>query len=75
MTFPVGETTIYYYAPFIWSNGGDFVSEDGLTTKDIFDSDTNAETLNYFKTLNEKGIYVFRSHFEPVRKRTRRIQV
>ena len=55
MTFPVGETTIYYYAPFIWSNGGDFVSEDGLTTKDIFDSDTNAETLNYFKTLNEKG--------------------
>ena len=31
MTFPVGESSIYYYAPFIWANGGDLVSEDGLT--------------------------------------------
>ena len=30
MTFPTGEATIYYYAPFFWSNGGDFVSKDGL---------------------------------------------
>ena len=21
MTFPVGEASIYYYAPFVWSNG------------------------------------------------------
>ena len=26
MTFPVGEATIYYYAPFIWANGGSLVS-------------------------------------------------
>ncbi len=24
MTFPTGEATIYYYAPFFWSNGGEF---------------------------------------------------
>ena len=23
MTFPVGESSIYYYAPFVWSSGGD----------------------------------------------------
>ena len=33
MTFPVGESSIYYYAPFIWSNGGDLVSEDGISTR------------------------------------------
>ncbi len=38
MPFPTGETTIYFYAPFIWSNGGDFVSEDGLKVNGIFNS-------------------------------------
>lgn len=55
MTFPVGEATIYYYAPFIWANGGDLVSEDGLTVSGIFDSDTNVETMKYFKGLVDKG--------------------
>ncbi|MDE6852369.1 MAG: extracellular solute-binding protein, partial [Lachnospiraceae bacterium] len=27
MTIPVGEATIYYYAPFFWSNGGDLVDD------------------------------------------------
>ena len=31
MTFPVGEASIYYYAPFVWSDGGNLVSEDGLS--------------------------------------------
>lgn len=39
MTFSVGEASIYYYAPFIWSNGGDFVNEDGLTVDNIFNSE------------------------------------
>ena len=38
MTFPVGESSIYYFAPFIWSNGGDLVSEDGLTADGYFNS-------------------------------------
>lgn len=54
MTFPVGEASIYYYAPFIWSNGGDFVSEDGLTVDDIFNSIENASAMNYFKGLADK---------------------
>ncbi len=51
MTFPVGEASIYYYAPFIWSNGGDLVSEDGLTVSGYFNSDTNASSIMYFKGL------------------------
>lgn len=51
MTFPVGESSIYYFAPFIWSNGGDLVSEDGLTVDGFFNSAENAETFSYFKSL------------------------
>ena len=55
MTFPTGEASIYYYAPFIWSGGGDLVSEDGLTVDGYFNSDKNVETMNYFKSFVEKG--------------------
>ena len=51
MTFPTGEASIYYYAPFIWSNGGDLVSGDGLTVDGIFNSEKNTETMLYFKSL------------------------
>ncbi|MDE5916639.1 MAG: sugar ABC transporter substrate-binding protein, partial [Oscillospiraceae bacterium] len=54
MTFPVGEASIYYYAPFIWSNGGDFVSEDGMTVDNIFNSEKNASAMSYFKGLVDK---------------------
>ncbi|MDO4453019.1 MAG: sugar ABC transporter substrate-binding protein [Eubacteriales bacterium] len=54
MTFPVGETSIYYYAPFIWSNGGNLVSEDGLTVEGYFNSEENVETMNYFRQIVEK---------------------
>ena len=53
MTFPVGESSIYYYAPFIWSNGGDLISEDGLTADGYFNSDKNAEVFQYFRGLVE----------------------
>lgn len=51
MTFPVGEASIYFYAPFFWSNGGDFVSEDGLTVEGVFNSPANLESINYMKSL------------------------
>lgn len=54
MTFPVGESSIYYYAPFIWSNGGNLVSEDGLTVEGYFNSEENVETMNYFRQIVEK---------------------
>ena len=53
MTFPVGESSIYYYAPFIWSNGGDLISEDGLTADGYFNSDKNVEVFQYFRGLVE----------------------
>jgi len=55
MTFPVGEASIYYYAPFFWSNGGDLVDNTGLLADGVFNSDKNLETLNYFKTILDKG--------------------
>ena len=53
MTFPVGEASIYYYAPFIWSNGGDLVSEDGLTVDSVFNSQENISAIKYFRSLVE----------------------
>ncbi len=55
MTFPVGEATIYYYAPFFWSNGGDFVDETGLNVEGVFNSQENLETLQYFKKILDGG--------------------
>lgn len=55
MSFPAGETSIYFYAPFIWSNGGDFVSSDGLQVNGIFNSEKNIQTIGYFKELTDKG--------------------
>ena len=54
MTFPVGEATIYYYAPFFWSNGGDLVDETGLSVDGIFNSEQNVKTVSYFSSLLEK---------------------
>ena len=55
MTFPVGEASIYYYAPFIWSNGGDLVSEDGLTVDGYFNSEKSKETMEYFQSIVQNG--------------------
>ena len=55
MTFPVGEATIYYYAPFFWSNGGNLVDDTGLNVDGVFNSKENADTVNYFKTILENG--------------------
>lgn len=55
MTFPVGEATIYYYAPFFWSNGGNMVDETGLNVDGVFNSQENIETVKYFKTLLDRN--------------------
>lgn len=54
MTFPVGESSIYYFAPFIWSNGEDLVSEDGLTVDGYFNSENSVETMELFRRFVEK---------------------
>lgn len=53
MTFPVGETSIYYYAPFVWSGGGELVSEDGLQADGYFNSEQTAEAMRFFRTVVE----------------------
>lgn len=55
MTFPVGEATIYYYAPFFWANGGNLVDDSGLNVEGVFNSAENVETIEYFKTLLNSG--------------------
>lgn len=55
MTFPVGESTIYYYAPFVWSNGGNLVSPNGLEVEGYFDSEEVKEAAEMFSTLVDEG--------------------
>lgn len=55
MTFPVGETSIYYFAPFVWSGGGELVSEDGLEADGYFNSEQTKEAMEYFHTIVDKG--------------------
>ena len=51
MTFPVGEATIYYNAPFFWSNGGNIADETGLSVDGVFNSKENVKTVSYFQSL------------------------
>ncbi len=55
MTFPVGETSIYYFAPFVWSGGGELISEDGLEADGYFSSEATADAMEYFRTIVEEG--------------------
>lgn len=55
MTFPVGEASIYYYAPFVWSNGGDMVSGDGLAVDGFFNSEASIQAMQYFRSIVENG--------------------
>ena len=51
MTFPVGEASIYYFAPFVWSGGGELVSEDGLTAEGYFNSEETVAAMECFQTI------------------------
>ena len=54
MTFPVGESSIYYYAPFVWSGGGELVSGDGLSVDGYFNADATAKAMEFFRTVVER---------------------
>jgi len=51
-----GEGKIYALAPFIWSNGGDVIGEDGLTAEGVFNSEQNVEGLTFLKKLVDEGL-------------------
>ncbi len=54
MTFPTGEATIYYYAPFFWSNGGDF-RQRWTEGERCIQFKRNLKTVNYFKSFLDNG--------------------
>ena len=55
MTFPVGEASIYYYAPFVWSNGGQLISDNGLEADGYFNSGRITNTMEYFRSIVDNG--------------------
>lgn len=50
------EWLMYAFAPFIWSNGGEIVSEDGTNALGVFDSPENVETFTFLQTLSAEGL-------------------
>lgn len=58
ISMPVGQDEMITYAisPFIWNNGGDIVSSDGLTATDIFNSTNNVESFTFLQSLFTNGL-------------------
>ncbi len=62
MTFPVGESSIYYYAPFIWSNGGDLISEERSYRRRVFQLGQKCGGVPVLQRLGGKQVYVRNTH-------------
>lgn len=50
------EMITYAVAPFVWNNGGDIVSADGLTASGILNSAENIEAFNFLQSLFTEGM-------------------
>lgn len=49
------EMLTYAYTPFIWSNGGDIVNEDGTKAEGYFNAKKSVEGLQFIQDLVKKG--------------------
>ncbi|WP_077622429.1 ABC transporter substrate-binding protein [Sediminibacillus massiliensis] len=49
------EWLMYAFAPFLWSQGGNIVSEDGTTATGVFNDENSVETFNFIQDMVEKG--------------------
>ncbi|UCZ53898.1 sugar ABC transporter substrate-binding protein [Bacillus shivajii] len=56
MNYGVGEWLTFMGAPFVWSNGGALISEDGTTSDGYLNSPETVEGLEFVKTLFEEGV-------------------
>jgi fructooligosaccharide transport system substrate-binding protein len=56
MDYGVGEWYTYMGAPFIWSNGGELISEDGTTVDGYLNGPESVEAFEYVKSLFEEGV-------------------
>ncbi|WP_332698688.1 ABC transporter substrate-binding protein [Halalkalibacter lacteus] len=56
MNYGVGEWYTYMGAPFIWSNGGELISEDGTTVDGYLNGPESVEGFEFVKSLFEEGV-------------------
>ncbi|PYZ99232.1 ABC transporter substrate-binding protein [Alteribacter lacisalsi] len=56
MNYGVGEWLTFMGAPFVWSNNGDIISEDGTTSEGYLNGPETLEALEYVKSLFEEGV-------------------
>ena len=49
------EWLMYAYSPFVWSNGGQIVSDDKTHATGVFNEEKNVETMNFIQDMVEKG--------------------
>ncbi|WP_247747371.1 sugar ABC transporter substrate-binding protein [Alkalihalobacillus sp. BA299] len=56
MNYGVGEWYTYMGAPFVWSNGGDLISEDGTTVDGYLNGPESVEAFEFVKSLFEEGV-------------------
>ncbi len=50
------EMITYAMAPFVWNNGGEIVSEDGLEAQGILNSEENVEAFSFMQSLFTEGM-------------------
>ncbi|PYZ93461.1 ABC transporter substrate-binding protein [Salipaludibacillus keqinensis] len=56
MNYGVGEWLTFMGGPFVWSNNGELISEDGSTSDGYLNSPETVESLEFIKTLFEEGV-------------------
>lgn len=56
MEWDLGEGQIYGFAPIIWSNGGELLSEDGKEIDGYLNSDKAIEALEFYQKFAVEGL-------------------
>ncbi|WP_147803737.1 ABC transporter substrate-binding protein [Alkalicoccus halolimnae] len=56
MNYGVGEWMTFMGAPFVWSNDGELLSEDGSTADGYLNGPESVEAFEYIKSLFEAGV-------------------
>lgn len=55
-TLDYGEWIIYFSAPFLWSNGAEFISKDAKTANDYVNSPKAVEALTYLQKFTKEKL-------------------
>ena len=56
LDWDLGEGQIYAFAPMIWSNGGELLSEDGKKIDGYLNSDKSIEALKFYQKFAVEGL-------------------